>query len=182
MTFSVAQLLGSLLAYLTRLFLVGWLADRGRLPARLTGHPAIYVLSLGVIAGGLAIYGASQLAMQYGYGFLLYYAGISLMLLLSPLLIAQGANDPRVKQAESDQIVGAMKEAGIPVTYVLYPDEGHGFAKPTNSIAFFGIAENFLSECLGGRAEPLGEVLTPSTAEIVEGAEHVKGLEDAIGG
>jgi len=98
-----------------------------------------------------------------------------------PLLIAQGANDPRVKQAESDQIVGAMKEAGIPVTYVLYPDEGHGFAKPDNNIAFFGIAENFLSSCLGGRAEPLANVLTPSTAEIVEGAEHVTGLREALG-
>ena len=72
-----------------------------------------------------------------------------------PLLIAQGANDPRVKQSESDQIVGAMKAAGIPVTYVLYPDEGHGFARPENNIAFFAIAENFLAECLGGRAEPL---------------------------
>ena len=98
-----------------------------------------------------------------------------------PLLIAQGANDPRVKQSESDQIVGAMKKAGIPVTYVLYPDEGHGFAKPTNNISFFAIAENFLAECLGGRAEPLGEVLKPSTAQILEGAEHVKGLKDALG-
>ena len=97
-----------------------------------------------------------------------------------PLLIAQGANDPRVKQAESDQIVGAMKDAGIPVTYVLYPDEGHGFAKPTNNIAFFAIAENFLAECLGGRAEPLGDVLVPSSAEILEGAEHVVGLANAL--
>jgi dipeptidyl aminopeptidase/acylaminoacyl peptidase len=97
-----------------------------------------------------------------------------------PLLIAQGANDPRVKQAESDQIVGAMKDAGIPVTYVLYPDEGHGFAKPTNNIAFFAIAENFLAECLGGRAEPLGDVLVPSSAEILEGAEHVVGLAKAL--
>lgn len=102
--------------------------------------------------------------------------------IVKPLLIAQGANDPRVKQAESDQIVGAMKEAGIPVTYVLYPDEGHGFAKPTNSIAFFAVAENFLSECIGGRSEPLGDVLAPSTAEIVEGASHVNGLSDALGG
>ena len=93
-----------------------------------------------------------------------------------PLLIAQGANDPRVKQAESDQIVGAMKGAGIPVTYVLYPDEGHGFARPVNSISFFAIAENFLAECLGGRAQPVGDVLASSTAEIVEGAEHVQGL------
>ncbi|TRD10721.1 S9 family peptidase [Erythrobacter insulae] len=97
-----------------------------------------------------------------------------------PLLIAQGANDPRVKQSESDQIVGAMKQAGIPVTYVLYPDEGHGFAKPANSIAFFGVAENFLAECIGGRAEPLGDVLEPSTAEIIEGADHVKGLKAAL--
>lgn len=93
-----------------------------------------------------------------------------------PLLIAQGANDPRVKQSESDQIVGAMKDAGIPVTYVLYPDEGHGFAKPANNIAFFALAENFLAENLGGRAEPVGDALAPSTAEIVEGAAHVKGL------
>ncbi|MEP5937171.1 MAG: S9 family peptidase [Erythrobacter sp.] len=93
-----------------------------------------------------------------------------------PLLIGQGANDPRVKQAESDQIVTAMKSAGIPVTYVLYPDEGHGFARPVNSISFFAIAENFLAECLGGRAEPVGDVMTPSTAEIVEGAAHVQGL------
>jgi dipeptidyl aminopeptidase/acylaminoacyl peptidase len=97
-----------------------------------------------------------------------------------PLLIAQGANDPRVKQSESDQIVGAMKTSGIPVTYVLYPDEGHGFAKPVNNIAFYAIAENFLAECLGGRAEPLGDVLAPSTAQIIEGAEHVKGLKAAL--
>lgn len=93
-----------------------------------------------------------------------------------PLLIAQGANDPRVKQAESDQIVSAMKSANIPVTYVLYPDEGHGFARPVNSISFFAIAENFLAECLGGRAEPVGDVLASSTGEIVEGAQHVQGL------
>lgn len=97
-----------------------------------------------------------------------------------PLLIAQGANDPRVKQAESDQIVSAMKESGIPVTYVLYPDEGHGFARPVNNIAFYAIAENFLAECLGGRAQPVGDVLTPSTAQIIEGASHVKGLEAAL--
>lgn len=96
-----------------------------------------------------------------------------------PLLIAQGANDPRVKQAESDQIVGAMQAAGIPVTYVLFPDEGHGFARPENSIAFYAIAENFLAECLGGRAEPLGDVLAPASAQIIEGAGHVKGLAAA---
>lgn len=101
--------------------------------------------------------------------------------IVRPLLIAQGANDPRVKQAESDQIVGAMKKAGVPVTYVLYPDEGHGFARPENNIAFYAIAENFLAECIGGRAEPLGDALKPSSAQIVEGAPYVKGLEAAAG-
>ena len=100
--------------------------------------------------------------------------------IVRPLLIAQGANDPRVKQAESDQIVSAMQQAEIPVTYVLYPDEGHGFAKPANSIAFYAIAENFLAECLGGRAEGLDSVLADSTAEIVEGAEYVQGLQAAL--
>jgi dipeptidyl aminopeptidase/acylaminoacyl peptidase len=102
--------------------------------------------------------------------------------IVKPLLIGQGANDPRVKQSESDQIVGAMKEAGIPVTYVLYPDEGHGFAKPANSIAFMAVAENFLSTCVGGRAEPIGDALEPSTAEIVEGADFVSGLAEAPSG
>jgi len=96
--------------------------------------------------------------------------------IVKPLLIAQGANDPRVKQAESDQIVGAMKQAGIPVTYVLYPDEGHGFAKPANNIAFYAIAEHFLANCLGGRAEAMGDALAPSSGEIVEGAEYLTEL------
>ncbi|MXP10139.1 alpha/beta fold hydrolase [Altererythrobacter halimionae] len=97
-----------------------------------------------------------------------------------PLLIGQGANDPRVNQAESDQIVDAMKEKGIPVTYVLYPDEGHGFAKPENNIAFNAVTENFLATCLGGRAEPIGDTVGASTAEIVEGADFVQGLSEAI--
>lgn len=102
--------------------------------------------------------------------------------IVKPLLIGQGANDPRVKQAESDQIVSAMKQAGIPVTYVLYPDEGHGFAKPANNISFMAVAENFLATCIGGRAEPIGDALEPSTAQIVEGADFVKGLAEASGG
>jgi dipeptidyl aminopeptidase/acylaminoacyl peptidase len=95
-----------------------------------------------------------------------------------PLLIGQGANDPRVKQAESDQIVAAMQNDGIPVTYVVFPDEGHGFAKPTNNIAFNAVAENFLATCLGGRAEPITGELEASTAQIVTGAENVKGLTE----
>jgi acetyl esterase/lipase len=68
-----------------------------------------------------------------------------------PLLIGEGANAPRVKEAESSQIVQAMQEKGIPVTYVLYPDEGHGFARPENWLSFNAIAEIFSAESLGGR-------------------------------
>jgi dipeptidyl aminopeptidase/acylaminoacyl peptidase len=70
-----------------------------------------------------------------------------------PLLIAQGANDPRVKQAESEQIVAALKRAGIDHEYMLFPDEGHGFAKPENRLRFYTAAERFLAKHLGGRAE-----------------------------
>ena len=70
-----------------------------------------------------------------------------------PLLIAQGANDPRVKQAESEQIVAALTEAGIEHEYLLFPDEGHGFAKPENRIRFYTAAERFLARYLGGRFE-----------------------------
>ena len=70
-----------------------------------------------------------------------------------PMLIAQGANDPRVKQAESEQIVAAMRGKGIPHEYLLFPDEGHGFAKPANRLRFYAHAERFLAEHLGGRYE-----------------------------
>jgi dipeptidyl aminopeptidase/acylaminoacyl peptidase len=71
-----------------------------------------------------------------------------------PLLIAQGANDPRVKQAESEQIVAALKAKRIDHEYLLFPDEGHGFAKPENRLRFYAAAERFLATHLGGRAEP----------------------------
>lgn len=74
----------------------------------------------------------------------------------SPLLIGQGANDPRVKQPESDQIYDAMKKASLPVQYVIYADEGHGFQRPENRLHFFAITEKFLYEHLGGRAEEMG--------------------------
>jgi dipeptidyl aminopeptidase/acylaminoacyl peptidase len=70
-----------------------------------------------------------------------------------PILIAQGANDPRVKQAESEQIVAAMKEKGIDYEYLLFEDEGHGFARPENRLKFYAAAERFLARHLGGRAE-----------------------------
>lgn len=71
-----------------------------------------------------------------------------------PLLIAQGANDPRVKQAESDQIVAELRRRGVPVSYALVPDEGHGFERPENRLAFVALTEAFLAEHLGGRAQP----------------------------
>jgi dipeptidyl aminopeptidase/acylaminoacyl peptidase len=70
-----------------------------------------------------------------------------------PLLIAQGANDPRVKQAESEQIVSALRDAGIDYEYMLFPDEGHGFAKPQNRMKFYAAAEKFLAKYLDGRFE-----------------------------
>jgi len=97
-----------------------------------------------------------------------------------PLLIGQGANDPRVKQAESDQIVQAMKEKDIPVTYVLYPDEGHGFARPENNLSFFAIAEAFLAGRLEGRYEPIGDDFNDSSLQVLEGADAVPGLVDSL--
>jgi dipeptidyl aminopeptidase/acylaminoacyl peptidase len=97
-----------------------------------------------------------------------------------PLLIGQGANDPRVNVRESDQIVAAMKAKNIPVTYVVFPDEGHGFHRPVNDIAFNAITENFLQPCLGGRAEPIGDALKGSTAEVREGSGNLPGLAQAI--
>ncbi|RMF60369.1 MAG: S9 family peptidase [Calditrichaeota bacterium] len=70
-----------------------------------------------------------------------------------PMLIAQGANDPRVKQTEAEQIVQAMKDKGIEYEYLLFPDEGHGFAKPQNRLKFYAAAEKFLAKHLGGRYE-----------------------------
>lgn len=70
-----------------------------------------------------------------------------------PILVAQGANDPRVKQAEAEQIVAAMRDKGIDHEYLLFPDEGHGFAKPENRMRFYAAVEAFLARHLGGRAE-----------------------------
>lgn len=72
----------------------------------------------------------------------------------APLLIAQGGNDPRVKQAESEQMVAALRGNGIAVEYALYPDEGHGFVREPNRMSFNALVEDFLARHLGGRAEP----------------------------
>lgn len=93
-----------------------------------------------------------------------------------PLLIGQGANDPRVKQAESDQIVQAMQAKNIPVTYLIYPDEGHGFARPENRLSFNATAEAFLAKHLGGRFEPVGTDFENSSIQVAAGKEEVPGL------
>jgi dipeptidyl aminopeptidase/acylaminoacyl peptidase len=75
-----------------------------------------------------------------------------------PMLIAQGANDPRVKKAEAEQIVQAIKKAKKPVEYLLFEDEGHGFARPENRLKFHAVAEKFLAAYLGGgRVEGLND-------------------------
>lgn len=85
-----------------------------------------------------------------------------------PLLIGQGANDPRVKQAESEQIVAAIEKNGGQAVYVLYPDEGHGFARPENRVDFNARAEKFLAEQLGGRFEPLAGAKVPGSSAVVK--------------
>lgn len=98
-----------------------------------------------------------------------------------PLLIAQGANDPRVKQAESDQIVNAMLSKHIPVTYALYPDEGHGFARPENNLSFTAITEAFLATHLEGDYQPIGDDFTGSSITLPVGVESIPGAVALIG-
>ncbi len=97
-----------------------------------------------------------------------------------PLLIGQGANDPRVKQAEADQIVKAMNAKKIPVTYVLFNDEGHGFHRPENRFAFYAVTEAFLAKNLGGRYEPIGDAFTGADFNIPSGKDDVPGLSAAL--
>jgi dipeptidyl aminopeptidase/acylaminoacyl peptidase len=97
-----------------------------------------------------------------------------------PLLIGQGANDVRVKQTESDQIVHAMQAKGIPVTYVLFSDEGHGFTRPENETAFNAVAEAFLAQCLGGSYQPVEDDFKGSTIAVPAGADRVFGVEAAL--
>lgn len=96
--------------------------------------------------------------------------------IVRPLLIGQGANDVRVKPAESDQIVAAMQGRGIPVTYVYYSDEGHGFRRPQNRRAFTAVAEMFLAKHLGGRFEPVGDDFAGSSIAFRAGRDLIPGL------
>jgi dipeptidyl aminopeptidase/acylaminoacyl peptidase len=93
-----------------------------------------------------------------------------------PILIAQGARDVRVVAAESEQMVAALKKRGVPVTYITFPDEGHGFARPENRMAFYAATESFLAKHLGGRAQPVGDDFKGSSLKVETGGELVPGL------
>lgn len=87
----------------------------------------------------------------------------------APLLIGQGKNDPRVVESESQQIVDALKAKHIDVTYLLYPDEGHGFARPENSISFWAVTEGILHKTLHGKCEPLNDAMKKASAQLKAG-------------
>jgi acetyl esterase/lipase len=100
--------------------------------------------------------------------------------IVKPLLIGQGANDPRVTQLEADQIVHAMEAKKIPVTYVLYPDEGHGFSNEPNRMSFNAVTEAFLAEHLGGKFEPVGDDFEGSSIHVPVGAAGVPGVKEEL--
>jgi dipeptidyl aminopeptidase/acylaminoacyl peptidase len=96
-----------------------------------------------------------------------------------PLLVVHGANDPRVKKSESDQIVAAMKANDIPVSYLVFPDEGHGFNRPENILAFFAVAETFLSAHLGGWYQPTDDAELAASSMVLEsGRQWLPALTD----
>ncbi|MGB4191915.1 MAG: S9 family peptidase [Rickettsiales bacterium] len=102
-----------------------------------------------------------------------------------PLLIGQGANDPRVTQLESDQIVESMNKRNIPVVYALYSDEGHGFARPENRISFYALTEQFLAKIIGGKAESIGNDLKDASLILnglvpKDSAEAEKAISQAV--
>jgi dipeptidyl aminopeptidase/acylaminoacyl peptidase len=97
-----------------------------------------------------------------------------------PLLVAQGANDARVNRAESDMIVTAMQRHRLPVTYLLYTKEGHGFLRAPDKLSFVAITEGFLSKCLGGPAQPIGDDLKGAELKVVAGAANIPGLAEAL--
>ncbi len=91
------------------------------------------------------------------------------------LLVIQGANDPRVNKAESDQIVIALRDRGFPVEYIVAPDEGHGFARPVNNMAMLASAEKFLAKHLGGRyQESMKPEVSKRLGEITVDVASVK--------
>jgi len=99
---------------------------------------------------------------------------------LHPVLIGQGARDSRVPQDQSDMIVDVMQKNGVAVTYVLYPDEGHGLMRTANNFSFWAVGEVFLAECLGGRSMPIGNALQGASMQVPFGAEFIPGLSTAL--
>ena len=97
-----------------------------------------------------------------------------------PLLITHGANDRNVPRKYSDDFVAEMRKHGKPVTYLLYPDEGHDYARKEDWISLFAIAERFFHEHLGGRYEPIGDDLIASNVEVIEGERLIPDLAAAI--
>jgi dipeptidyl aminopeptidase/acylaminoacyl peptidase len=97
-----------------------------------------------------------------------------------PILIAQGLQDVRVTRAESEQIVAALQARAVPVTYVTFADEGHGFVRQPNRLAFNAVAEAFLAKHLGGAFEPVGDDFAGSTLKVEAGGEFVPGLASAV--
>jgi Prolyl oligopeptidase family len=97
-----------------------------------------------------------------------------------PLLIVAGAKDPEMSEDDTQSIVRTLKKDGVPITYVLYPDEGATLVRPANQLAFYAIAEAFLGKCLGGAVEPIGNALKGSSAQVVEGMDQIPGLAKAM--
>jgi dipeptidyl aminopeptidase/acylaminoacyl peptidase len=95
-----------------------------------------------------------------------------------PILIVQGLEDVRVTRAESEQMVEVLRRRNVPVTYVVFPDEGHGFSKPRNQIAFRAVTEAFLAKHLGGAAQPLDRTrdFAGSSLTVEAGADLIPGL------
>jgi len=97
-----------------------------------------------------------------------------------PILIVQGMQDVRVVAAESEQMVAALERKGAPVTYVSFPDEGHGFAREENRLAIYAIVEAFLAKHLGGRYQPIGGDFAGSSLKVHTGAKLVPGLSEKL--
>jgi len=94
-----------------------------------------------------------------------------------PLLISNGANDPRVNKAQTQQMVDAMKARSMPVIHALYPHGGHTFFDDN---AYPAVAEMFLAHHLGGAVEPFGTDIETSSLQVTEGAEQLPGLKDEL--
>ena len=96
-----------------------------------------------------------------------------------PILIVQGLEDVRVTRAESEQMVAALRQRNVPLTYVVFPDEGHGFSKPKNQIAFRAVTEVFLAKHLGGASQPIDRTqdFAGSSITIEAGADLIPGLK-----